>query len=127
MEDPAVAIRARLLEITGPEPGAGECALLTRLLRSYVAKTPPALERLAAAMAAGDVAEVQDLAHALKGSAANIGAAVLTGLFAGLEDAARDGRLPDSRVTLDRIQDAYERVAPVCARIAGDLQPETSH
>lgn len=126
MEDPAVAIRARLLEITGPEPGGPECALLVRLLTSYTAKTPPALERLTDALAAADLTAVQDQAHALKGSAANIGAAALTDLFAELEDAARDGHLLEPRATLDRIHGAYERVAPVCTRIAGDLQQETA-
>ena len=123
MDDPAVAIRARLAEITGPEPGAAECALLTRLLTSYVTKTPPALERLAEMLAAADVTAVRDQAHSLKGSAANIGAAALTELFAEMEEAARDGHLPpDTGAAVGRIRGTYERVAPVCTRIAAELQ-----
>ncbi|MEV4639745.1 Hpt domain-containing protein [Actinoplanes sp. NPDC049548] len=126
MEDPAVAIRARLDEIAGPDPGAPENALLARLLTSYTTKTPAALDRFAETLHAGDPAAVQDLAHSLKGSAANIGADALTTIFADLEDAAREGDLPpDPAAALDRIRIAYERVAPVCTRIAAELQPRS--
>src|SRR4051812_18842586 len=122
MEDPADSVRARLLEIAGPEPSGPERALLSRILISFTTKTPAALERLTETLFAGDVTAVQDQAHALKGSAANIGARALTDLFAELEQAARDGHLPDPRAALDMIHSTYQEVEPVCTRIAGELQ-----
>ncbi|GGJ77830.1 hypothetical protein GCM10010123_04870 [Pilimelia anulata] len=87
-------ITARLADITGPEPPPEERALLDRLVASFAARAPAAVEELAAAVRAGDAAAVRDRAHALKGSAANLGAARLAALCADLEDRARAGDTP---------------------------------
>src|SRR4051794_17168201 len=89
-------IRARLRDITGgDEPGDEERALLARLIRSYARKTPAAVDRLGELLQGGDAAAVRDQAHALKGSAANIGAATFSGIFAEVEHSARDGVVPE--------------------------------
>ncbi|WP_436520455.1 Hpt domain-containing protein [Actinoplanes sp. HUAS TT8] len=95
-EDQRLAgVRARIAIITDPDPTPAELALVGRLLRSFVAKTPEAVERLLDGFPDKDPGIVRDQAHALKGSAANIGATALAALCAALEDQARAGKVPD--------------------------------
>jgi histidine phosphotransfer protein HptB len=97
-------IRARLAEISGGEPGPAERALLGRLIRSYLAKTPAAVDRLGELLRDGSPDDVRDHAHALKGSAANLGADTLAGVFAEVEHAARNGEKPGPDLTLRRVE-----------------------
>ncbi|MFI5495040.1 Hpt domain-containing protein [Actinoplanes sp. NPDC051859] len=114
-------IRDRLAEITGPEPADAERALLVRLLTSYTTKTPPGLDRLAVAVAAQDVEAVRDQAHALKGSAANVGVSTVSHLCGTLEDAARAGAVDGGKAMVDDIRAAYAQAAPVCVALAAEL------
>ena len=114
-------IRARLGEIGGEEPAGPERELLARLLTSYTSKTLAGVDRLAELIRGGDVAAVRDQAHALKGSASNLGVVTLAGLFAQLESAARDGRMPDPETDLTAVREEYELVEPVCRDIAAEL------
>jgi histidine phosphotransfer protein HptB len=96
-------IRARLVDIGGDEPGPAERALLSRLIRSFAGKVPGKVDRLAELLRGGDPAAVRDHAHGLKGSASNIGADTLSGIFAEVEHSAGDGVIPDADLTLGRI------------------------
>ena len=96
-------IRARLADIGGDEPGPAERALLARLIRSFAGKVPGGVDRLAELLRGGDLAAVRDHAHGLKGSASNIGAGTLSGIFAEVEQSARDGVIPDADLTLGRV------------------------
>lgn len=114
-------IRARLAEIGGDEPTGPERQLLARLLRSWITKTPAAVDRLAELVHDADLAAVRDQAHLLKGSAANLGITTLAGLFAGIEQEARAGRRPDPDTALAAVRREYARAERVCAGIAEDL------
>ncbi|WP_433307135.1 Hpt domain-containing protein [Actinoplanes sp. CA-030573] len=114
-------IRERLTDIGGDDPGAAERALMARLLRSFAAKTPGAVERLGELLRGGDPAAVRDQAHALKGSAANIGAATLSGIFAEIEHDARDGVIPDADLTLGRIGAEQALVLGLLDEVAREL------
>ncbi|MFF5290805.1 Hpt domain-containing protein [Paractinoplanes globisporus] len=96
-------IRARLADIGGDEPGPAERELLARLIRSFAGKVPGGVDRLAELLRGGDLAAVRDHAHGLKGSASNIGAGTLSGIFAEVEQSARDGVIPDADLTLGRV------------------------
>lgn len=96
-------IRARLADITGPDPSTAELAVVGRLIRSFVAKTPVGVDRLAALLRGGETAQLRDHAHSLRGSAANIGAGTLAAIFADVEDAACAGVVPEPDLTLGRI------------------------
>lgn len=96
-------IRARLADIAGPQPGGPERALLGRLVRSYLGKTPAGVDRLGELLRGGTTEEVRDHAHSLKGSAANLGADTLAAAFAEVEHSAQDGILPDPDLTLGRV------------------------
>ncbi|WP_306215759.1 Hpt domain-containing protein [Actinoplanes sp. RD1] len=112
-------IRARLDEIGDwEEPGPGR-ALIVRMLRSYVTKTPPGIDRLEELARQGDIDGVRDQAHALKGSATNLGVTALAGLFARIEDDARAGKPP--AWDEDRIRATFDEVAPVCTSLADEL------
>jgi HPt (histidine-containing phosphotransfer) domain-containing protein len=113
-------IQARLELLVGPEPDAPSRALITRLLLSYLAKTPPGLEVLARLAQAGDVAAVTDQAHALKGSASNLGVTAMSTLLAEIEDDARAGTLP-APAALDRLRAVFAEVSPAMAELAATL------
>lgn len=119
----AAEIRARLADITGPDPGDAERALVARLARSFAGKTPAAVDRLGELMRGGDREALRDHAHALKGSAANIGADTLSAIFAEVEHAARDGHVPDADLTLGRVAAEQALVLGVLSEIAAEYDP----
>jgi len=114
-------IRARLADIAGAEPGPGERALLARLLRSFAGKTPDGVQRLGELLRGGERSALRDHAHGLKGSASNIGADTLAGIFAEVEHAARDGHVPDPDVTLGRVAAEQALVLGVLEELAREL------
>jgi histidine phosphotransfer protein HptB len=93
------AVRARLTDLTGPVPDPTELAMVIRLLRSFTARTPAAAEVLIDLLSTDDAGRVRDQAHALKGSAANLGATALAAVCATVESRARDGVVCDPAAT----------------------------
>jgi histidine phosphotransfer protein HptB len=114
-------IRARLDDIAGPDPYDDERELLARLIRSFTSKTGPAVDELAAALRDGAAADVRELAHGLKGSAANVGATTLAGIFADLEH--RAGARPDPATVLDAVRTELDVVVPLLSAVAAELDP----
>lgn len=121
MTTAAAGIRARLADLAGDEPCAEERALLARMLGAYPAKTAGAVRHLAEALRSGDAAAVEARAHGLKGSAANLGATTLAGLFADLEGRARDGDLPGPEPILTVVHRELELITPVCTALAAEV------
>jgi histidine phosphotransfer protein HptB len=113
-------VRDRLADIAGDEPGPAERALIGRLIRSFLDKNPGGVDQLAELLRGGDTGLLREHAHALKGSASNIGAASLAAVFAEVEHAARDGSVPDPDATLGRIAAEQALVFPVLERIADE-------
>lgn len=66
--DPAVLDTLRQLTMPGEPDVLGE------VLTVFLQETPPRMERLRNAWAAGDIQQMQRAAHSLKGSTGNIGA-----------------------------------------------------
>jgi HPt (histidine-containing phosphotransfer) domain-containing protein len=116
-------IRARLADIGGETPGPAERALLARLIRSFAGKTPGKVEQLGELLRGGDPEAVRDHAHGLKGSAANIGADTLSGIFAEVEQSARDGVVPDADMTLGRVCAEQALVLGVLDELAREMEP----
>ena len=114
-------IRARLADIAGPRPGNAERALLGRLVRSYLGKTPGGVDLLGELLRGGTPEEVRDHAHSLKGSAANLGADTLAAAFAEVEQSARDGILPDADFTLGRVCGELTQVQAILEGLATEL------
>jgi len=111
-------VRDRLADIAGPDPGPAEQALLGRLIRSYLQKTPGAVDRLGELLRGGDTTTLREHAHAMKGSAANIGAAGLAAVLAEVEQAAREGMVPDPDLTLGRVACEQALVLPILEKLA---------
>jgi HPt (histidine-containing phosphotransfer) domain-containing protein len=85
--DPAVI--ASLRRLTPP----GEPDVLVEVLRLFLDEVPRRIERLRAARAAGNLAEVHRAAHSLKGSAGNIGAHAMAEVCRQLEERGKAGDL----------------------------------
>jgi HPt (histidine-containing phosphotransfer) domain-containing protein len=85
-------------------------AILVEMIHLYMEDTPPRLGDLAAAAAAGAAEQVADLAHAIKGSSANFGAATLVDLCRDLEQRARAGDLAGWSAAVVAINAEYGRV-----------------
>jgi HPt (histidine-containing phosphotransfer) domain-containing protein len=72
----------------------GQSQLLSHLIRLYLQEVPVELAALQEAMAQGVASRVEDLAHGLRGSSAQLGATRMSRLCAALQEA---GGRPDRR------------------------------
>jgi two-component system sensor histidine kinase/response regulator len=87
------------------------------LLREASASLHEALAELRAAAAANDVATVRRAAHAMRGTAANVGAKALAAQIGAYETSARDGLLPtDGVVPLEAELGAFDEALEAFAR-----------
>lgn len=89
---------ANLAEFDGYEPGT-----VARLVEMFATGAPARLAALDAAITAPDLGEVERLAHALRGSAANLGAFAVADALAAIELAAAAGHAP-ARGATDRVR-----------------------
>ena len=86
---------------------AGNRKLYLKLLRQFVEEQGPAVGEITAALAAGDVALAERLAHTLKGVAGNVGAKSVYGVAAALEKVIR------SQAPTVEVESAKQQVAAV--------------
>ena len=70
----------------------GELGLLEEMLGLYTEDTPGRLEAIGAALAEGQMTDMADVAHAVKGSAGTMGAPKVRAVAALLEGAGRTGK-----------------------------------
>ncbi|MEV6305947.1 Hpt domain-containing protein [Actinoplanes sp. NPDC051861] len=115
-------VRARLSDLTEDDPTPAEVALVIRLLRSFEGKVPAAADLLVGMLHDGEPGPVREQAHALKGSAANIGATALADLCADVEDQARVGVVADPATTSVRVRDEVAGALRAVAVIAGEYE-----
>ncbi|HZS92654.1 MAG TPA: Hpt domain-containing protein [Chloroflexota bacterium] len=66
---------------------SGQPGLLMRVVTLFLHETPARLAELQEAIVQGDAERVEEVAHGLKGSAAQLGATRMAGLSAGLQAA----------------------------------------
>jgi signal transduction histidine kinase/CheY-like chemotaxis protein len=85
----------------------GEPSLLGKILGLYRRNTPALLDELAQAVGRDDAGGVQQAAHALKSSSANVGAARVAALSKELETRARARDLSDARNRLALLRAAF--------------------
>jgi HPt (histidine-containing phosphotransfer) domain-containing protein len=81
------------------EPGGTD--LVSHLVRSFLNSADANLERVAAAVADGSARALTQAAHALKSSAANLGAENLAACYRELESCGRQGRMEDAAGLLE--------------------------
>jgi len=111
-------IRVRLDELGGTDTPMFR-DLFSTLLVSFADRAPEQLAQLEQARSAGDPSAVEHAAHSLKGSAANLGAAVLADQCAALEQQGRDGVVPPPAA----LEPVNAELAEVC-RTMRDLAAE---
>ena len=95
----------RLTEIT-----MGDTELESELIVTFLADTAERLAELASVLAAGDASQIGRTAHALKGSAGNMGAETLQALARDLEEVGKTGDVAAVQPTFERLRDEANRV-----------------
>src|SRR5262245_23159685 len=85
-------------------------ALLRELLGHFVQQNRRRLDQASAAVAAGNRAALRELAHAVKGSAALLGAGRLHDLAFSLEHRAEPGELKELRSAVARLNGEFRAV-----------------
>ena len=94
----------------------GNRKLYVKILRQFAEQQGPALDQVADALAKGDHALAERLAHTLKGVAGNIGAAGVQSAAAALERVIRD------RSNADEVERARQRVGAVLEPLATGIR-----
>ncbi len=109
-------------EVTAPAPRAAELdseilshlvgmdesadfGLLEEVVDLLSRDTPPRLAQMRQAVATGDAPALRQAAHALKGSAATVGATAMAAMSARLEDLGRTGELDGAGALLDELSE----------------------
>jgi two-component system, sensor histidine kinase and response regulator len=103
--DPAVVAELRRLA----DAAGGE--VLDQLAELFARDTPERLATLRRAAAEGDARVVAEAAHALRGSAANLGATTMAHLCQRLESQARSGSTQAAEELVARLEALFPRVA----------------
>jgi HPt (histidine-containing phosphotransfer) domain-containing protein len=92
-----------------------ELTMTREVIALFTADAPQRLKAIAAAIAAGDADALGQAAHALKGSAGNVGAIAIQQAAAELEALAAGGPGPDAAARLSRLHELWGRTAVVIA------------
>jgi two-component system sensor histidine kinase/response regulator len=93
----------------------GDEELLAEATALFREDLPRQLEQLAAAQAAGDTAQLERVAHGIKGAAANMGAAATRAAAAATETSARAGDLTAAAAAADRLRAEAARLQEALA------------
>lgn len=106
--DPAAL--ANLQTIAGGDPG-----FVAEIVQMFSEDTPPHLDELDNAAAAGDATRLAKVAHGLKGSASNFGAAYFRTLTERIEHLAKTGDLAAAPAAIADLRTEYARVITALA------------
>jgi len=86
----------------------GALGLLKEMLGLFKTDTPDRIRAIEATLASGDLADMADVAHAIKGAAGTMGAPRLRAIAAELEGAGRKGGFSiDSALLLEQLKETY--------------------
>jgi len=86
----------------------GALGLLKEMLGLFKTDTPDRIRAIEATLASGDLADMADVAHAIKGAAGTMGAPRLRAIAAELEGAGRKGAFGiDSALLLEQLKETY--------------------
>lgn len=95
-----------------------EAGTVARLVELFAAGAPARVDALEDAVAAGDLTEVERRAHALRGSAGNLGAFALADVLAIIERDAAGGRAPRT-TAVARVRRLAEEAVVEARRLLG--------
>jgi len=91
------AIEAKQLDRLRELDPSGSLGLAKRIIRVYLDSSDKGISRIEQAIEQGDGEALRSVAHSLKSSSANVGAATLSGLFRQLEELGKNARLDEAR------------------------------
>ena len=103
LEDPNVWDRAAALKRLG-----GKEKFLNKLLILFASDASARMEELQTAVDEGNISEITNLAHTIKGSAANISGLQLQQCAADMELMKKEGETPDIEALMKEINKAYQ-------------------
>lgn len=104
------AVDGKFLDRIRDIQARGNPGLLENVLDLYLQETPQLLQLLRSASGRGDANGVQQAAHTLKSSSANLGGTRLAEMCQEVESLARSGEIPKARLLITRIEIEYRRV-----------------
>jgi HPt (histidine-containing phosphotransfer) domain-containing protein len=110
MPDPTIINPEAIAALRELNPGDNDVFLM-EIIGIYVEDTPRRLQDLKTSLAAGDAALFTRAAHTIKGSSANVGAVILTGVAERLEAVARKDGLGGVAGLVAECEKELERVA----------------
>ena len=103
-----------------PEPVFEKAAFLSRVMgdedlarvitETFLDDMPAQIEKLASAIAAGDIRKVEMQAHQIKGASANVGGEALREAAGEMEETSRAGRLEAVRTLLPELQERFAQL-----------------
>ena len=91
-------------------------SMVSGAIASFLADAPGRIRAIRDAHLAGDADGLAAAAHALKGAAANIGAARVQELSQGIESLAREGRPQDARKAIDGLEKSLAEARAALAK-----------
>lgn len=80
------------------------------LLETYITDSDERIDALQSAIIDNESEQVRELAHAFKGSSANLGASQLSELCYSLENMGRDAKLDEAPAAMDEVKAEYQHV-----------------
>lgn len=90
--------------------GEDDPELFSELVQLFLEDTPARIRQLGDALHKSDAHGIEQAAHALKSSAANLGATQLAQVFLEIEAAGRENDLVRAQGLVEQSSKAYERV-----------------
>ena len=118
---PQTINRATLDGLRELDPDGGN-ALVREVLGMFLEATPKAVTELRSAVAAGGAKALAQAAHALKSSAANVGAESLSLGYRELEKLGREARVDEAGALIDSVVAEHERALAALREILEDLE-----
>ena len=116
------AINLAVLKTLRELDESGGTGLTREVFDLFLQVAPQGLEQVREAIRAHDADALARAAHALKSSAANVGAETRSACYRELEKFAREGRLDSAQGTFERVQIAHARAVAHLQEIRKDMQ-----
>ena len=101
------AINLTVLEALREIDPAGGMGLAYEIMRTFLDSSRERVEHIEQAIITGDSTILSQAAHALKSSAANVGAESLSGLYRELERLGRENRIDEARMLINEVRRAH--------------------
>jgi HPt (histidine-containing phosphotransfer) domain-containing protein len=119
LEVPAALDEDQISLLRSLDGGAGE--LLCEIVEQFIIQTIDGRELVAKSLGACDSETVARVTHTLKGASANVGAAALSEVCAGLETQARNGLLDGANDLMEQFDVEFARAREAFVSLSSDV------